>query len=331
MQAARRRPGAAILIDATIIRAVLLPATMKLLGERNWWLPKRLAWLPKFAHEPEVMPAPPDRHPLSCEHTAPASTAGAARQSSGRPSFSRRARPPLATTLRAWRRCCAGRLDVFSLRNRSAGHLRFVSAVGDEIIETFAPGARRPSPPGAALARPGLPSRPSLRRSRRTSERSRTCPTASSSGRTSSTTPRSTCARRWGHGPGGDPYRAGVTTDGAPQQVSQHVLGPGCLSPPCGGCDIHAAFDSPTGLSTRRWRRATVAAPELRGARGAVDTATGKAKGVPSSTASPASATRQGQGRHARGLHSGVDATDDALEVPAVRERDRQQERARRP
>jgi uncharacterized membrane protein YdfJ with MMPL/SSD domain len=47
----------AILIDATIVRAVLLPATMKLLGERNWWLPKRLNWLPKFEHEPEAMPA----------------------------------------------------------------------------------------------------------------------------------------------------------------------------------------------------------------------------------------------------------------------------------
>ena len=35
----------AILIDATIVRAVLLPATMKLLGSRNWCLPKRLQWL----------------------------------------------------------------------------------------------------------------------------------------------------------------------------------------------------------------------------------------------------------------------------------------------
>jgi uncharacterized membrane protein YdfJ with MMPL/SSD domain len=48
----------AILIDATIVRAVLLPAGMKLLGERNWWLPKRLSWLPKLEHEPAVMPAP---------------------------------------------------------------------------------------------------------------------------------------------------------------------------------------------------------------------------------------------------------------------------------
>ena len=44
----------AILIDATIVRAVLLPATMKLLGDCNWYLPKRLHWLPKFDHEPQV-------------------------------------------------------------------------------------------------------------------------------------------------------------------------------------------------------------------------------------------------------------------------------------
>jgi uncharacterized membrane protein YdfJ with MMPL/SSD domain len=43
--------AAAILIDATIVRAVLLPATMKLLGDWNWYLPKRLGWLPRLAHE----------------------------------------------------------------------------------------------------------------------------------------------------------------------------------------------------------------------------------------------------------------------------------------
>jgi uncharacterized membrane protein YdfJ with MMPL/SSD domain len=47
----------AILIDATIVRGVLLPASMKLLGERNWYLPKKLGWLPKLHHEPEVVPA----------------------------------------------------------------------------------------------------------------------------------------------------------------------------------------------------------------------------------------------------------------------------------
>ena len=49
--------AAAVLIDATIIRGVLLPATMKLLGDWNWWLPRRLGWLPKVSVEPEVMPA----------------------------------------------------------------------------------------------------------------------------------------------------------------------------------------------------------------------------------------------------------------------------------
>jgi uncharacterized membrane protein YdfJ with MMPL/SSD domain len=46
----------AVLIDATLIRGVLLPASMKLLGERNWWLPKRLGWIPELKHEGEVMP-----------------------------------------------------------------------------------------------------------------------------------------------------------------------------------------------------------------------------------------------------------------------------------
>jgi putative drug exporter of the RND superfamily len=38
----------AVLIDATVIRALLLPATMTLLGERNWWLPRALARLPRL-------------------------------------------------------------------------------------------------------------------------------------------------------------------------------------------------------------------------------------------------------------------------------------------
>jgi uncharacterized membrane protein YdfJ with MMPL/SSD domain len=44
--------AAAILIDATLIRGVLLPAAMKLLGEANWYLPRWLNWLPKLAAEP---------------------------------------------------------------------------------------------------------------------------------------------------------------------------------------------------------------------------------------------------------------------------------------
>jgi uncharacterized membrane protein YdfJ with MMPL/SSD domain len=42
--------AAAVLIDATIVRAVLLPATMKLLGDWNWYLPSWLDWLPRLDH-----------------------------------------------------------------------------------------------------------------------------------------------------------------------------------------------------------------------------------------------------------------------------------------
>jgi uncharacterized membrane protein YdfJ with MMPL/SSD domain len=44
------------LIDATIIRGVLLPATMKLLGDYNWYFPKWLEWLPHLEHAEKVEP-----------------------------------------------------------------------------------------------------------------------------------------------------------------------------------------------------------------------------------------------------------------------------------
>jgi len=48
----------AVLIDATIVRAVLLPAVMKLLGDANWYLPRWLDWMPQVRHEIEPRPAP---------------------------------------------------------------------------------------------------------------------------------------------------------------------------------------------------------------------------------------------------------------------------------
>jgi RND superfamily putative drug exporter len=50
----------ALLIDATIIRSVLLPAAMTLLGRWNWYLPRWLAWLPRLDVEapPEAAPVP---------------------------------------------------------------------------------------------------------------------------------------------------------------------------------------------------------------------------------------------------------------------------------
>jgi putative drug exporter of the RND superfamily len=50
--------GVSVLIDATIIRCVLVPASMKLLGKWNWYLPPVLSWLPHIGiegqtHQPE--------------------------------------------------------------------------------------------------------------------------------------------------------------------------------------------------------------------------------------------------------------------------------------
>ena len=52
--------GVAILIDATIVRGVLLPAFMKLLGDWNWYLPRSLEWLPRVGpgRKPEPEPKP---------------------------------------------------------------------------------------------------------------------------------------------------------------------------------------------------------------------------------------------------------------------------------
>jgi putative drug exporter of the RND superfamily len=47
----------AVLLDATVVRAVLLPATMKVLGRWNWYLPRRLGWLPRLQHEAPAVEA----------------------------------------------------------------------------------------------------------------------------------------------------------------------------------------------------------------------------------------------------------------------------------
>ncbi|MBK6014760.1 MMPL family transporter [Streptomyces sp. MBT53] len=50
--------AAAVLIDATVIRGVLLPAVMALLGERNWYFPKWLHRLPDLTHDEAPEPVP---------------------------------------------------------------------------------------------------------------------------------------------------------------------------------------------------------------------------------------------------------------------------------
>jgi RND superfamily putative drug exporter len=48
----------AVFIDATVIRGVLLPSTMKVLGEWNWYLPRWLEWLPRLEPDADVEVVP---------------------------------------------------------------------------------------------------------------------------------------------------------------------------------------------------------------------------------------------------------------------------------
>ena len=54
----------AVFIDATVIRSILLPAVMRLLGDWNWYLPSFLGWLPRVTIESGVDEPAPDGHPV---------------------------------------------------------------------------------------------------------------------------------------------------------------------------------------------------------------------------------------------------------------------------
>jgi uncharacterized membrane protein YdfJ with MMPL/SSD domain len=53
----------AVLLDATVVRTVLLPASMKLLGKWNWYLPSWLNWIPRSNVSPKPCPTTPRRRP----------------------------------------------------------------------------------------------------------------------------------------------------------------------------------------------------------------------------------------------------------------------------
>ncbi|MET9443036.1 MMPL family transporter [Streptomyces sp. NPDC006610] len=59
--------AAAVLIDATVIRGVLLPAVMALLGERNWYLPKWMNRLPDLTHDESAEAVIEERRPPAVE------------------------------------------------------------------------------------------------------------------------------------------------------------------------------------------------------------------------------------------------------------------------
>ncbi len=54
----------AILLDATVVRAVLLPSLLTVLGERTWYLPGWLSWLPRDRSADPATEAVPERPPL---------------------------------------------------------------------------------------------------------------------------------------------------------------------------------------------------------------------------------------------------------------------------
>jgi putative drug exporter of the RND superfamily len=55
----------ALLLDATVVRSVLMPATLAILGDRAWWLPRRLGWLPRLTIEPPATSGPDAPAPAS--------------------------------------------------------------------------------------------------------------------------------------------------------------------------------------------------------------------------------------------------------------------------
>ena len=63
----------AVLVDATVVRMMLVPSIMEILGDANWWFPKWLRWLPRLdidspARTPEPVTSPPTPEPASVGH-----------------------------------------------------------------------------------------------------------------------------------------------------------------------------------------------------------------------------------------------------------------------
>ncbi|MCC6791150.1 MAG: MMPL family transporter, partial [Thermomicrobiales bacterium] len=67
----------AVFLDATVVRSVLVPASMALLGDRNWYLPRWLSWLPNLTIE-GTAPAAPAARPVAMPIPVPAPVLGVA-------------------------------------------------------------------------------------------------------------------------------------------------------------------------------------------------------------------------------------------------------------
>ncbi len=69
--------AAALILDATLIRLVILPSTLSLLGQRSWYLPRWLDWLPHLQVEPPQAP-PASDEPVAAGGTQPPALPGPA-------------------------------------------------------------------------------------------------------------------------------------------------------------------------------------------------------------------------------------------------------------
>jgi RND superfamily putative drug exporter len=59
--------GIAVLLDATIVRSILVPSAMALLGDRNWYLPRWLGWLPDVRIEGPAVSLSPERQSVAAQ------------------------------------------------------------------------------------------------------------------------------------------------------------------------------------------------------------------------------------------------------------------------
>jgi RND superfamily putative drug exporter len=75
----------ALALDATLVRLLLIPAAMRLLGERNWYLPRQLSWLPNLQVEGPSAAATPQAAVLVRQYSGDGPLAGAPARPPERP------------------------------------------------------------------------------------------------------------------------------------------------------------------------------------------------------------------------------------------------------
>ena len=132
----------AVLLDSTIIRIVMVPASMKLMGAGNWWMPKFLDWIPQIKESAEEEPMP-----AAVGAQAPARVAEGGGGGTYRPC------PVCGSPRRASARFCG--VCGSRLPAPGAATATGIQVTGGETMvdwQPAPPGARAPAPAGGPLA-----------------------------------------------------------------------------------------------------------------------------------------------------------------------------------